>query len=76
MATKTKPKLRSLTARATAPRCACNCGETTQGGHYKPGHDAKHRSRLLMTARQRSGKVAQNALQQLKEHGWLSTAHA
>ena len=26
--------------------CACGCGETTRGGDFKPGHDAKLRARL------------------------------
>lgn len=27
--------------------CACGCGEMTRGGTFRPGHDAKLRSKLL-----------------------------
>jgi hypothetical protein len=27
--------------------CTCGCGETTGGGLYRPGHDARHVSRLV-----------------------------
>jgi len=35
--------------------CTCGCGGTTKGGHYLPGHDSQHLSRLL--ARVRSGAL-------------------
>ncbi len=28
------------------PNCGCGCGETTRGGKYRPGHDARHHSAL------------------------------
>lgn len=31
--------------------CTCGCGETTGGGLYRPGHDARHVSRLTAAVR-------------------------
>lgn len=28
------------------PPCLCGCGETTKGGKYRPGHDARHHAAL------------------------------
>jgi hypothetical protein len=31
----------------TPRRCMCSCGDTTRGGRFLPGHDAKLRSELV-----------------------------
>lgn len=33
-------------ATTPGPVCAHGCGETTKGGRYRPGHDAKHVANL------------------------------
>lgn len=38
-------------SRGPAPACTCGCGDTTGGGMYKPGHDAKHLKRLFEDVR-------------------------
>jgi hypothetical protein len=35
----------------TPRRCLCSCGETTKGGAFLPGHDAKLRSELVAQIR-------------------------
>lgn len=30
--------------------CICNCGETTKGGDFLPGHDARYKSALITSA--------------------------
>jgi hypothetical protein len=46
-----KAELRALKpagkAKAEPRECECGCGEMTNGGLFRPGHDAKLRSRLL-----------------------------
>jgi hypothetical protein len=46
-----KAELRALKpagkSKAEPRACACGCGEMTNGGLFRPGHDAKLRSRLL-----------------------------
>ncbi len=42
-----------------APACKCDCGETTGGGNYRPGHDARHVSKL--TAAVKSGELTLEA---------------
>lgn len=45
---------------ASKPRpCTCGCGETTGGGLYRPGHDARHVSQL--TAKVRAGEITETA---------------
>jgi hypothetical protein len=52
--------------RLTAPHCECDCGGTTKGGRFLPGHDAKLKKYLVGLAL--SGKKrAANKLEQL---GW------
>jgi hypothetical protein len=41
---------KSINKKITAPICACGCGNTTKGGKYRPGHDAKHHSALKKAA--------------------------
>jgi hypothetical protein len=48
------------------PLCQCGCEETTKGGRYLPGHDAKHKSALVAAALGGS-KRATTKLEQL---GW------
>ena len=46
--------------------CHCECGGTTKGGRYLPGHDAKHKAALVKTALLGSKRAA-NKLERL---GW------
>jgi hypothetical protein len=48
------------------PLCQCGCEESTKGGRYLPGHDAKHKSALVAAALAGS-KRATTKLEQL---GW------
>ena len=48
--------------------CACGCGAPARR-RYLPGHDAKHRSRLL--AEMRAGSVA--AAEELQRLGWVGS---
>jgi hypothetical protein len=48
------------------PLCHCGCEETTKGGRYLPGHDAKHKTALVAAALAGS-KRATTKLEQL---GW------
>lgn len=41
------------------PDCHCGCGEKTGGGRYRPGHDARHVSRL--TSEVRAGRALADA---------------
>lgn len=45
-----------------AGTCAC-CGGTTKGGHYLPGHDARHASRLVKEILE--GRDVQDALAEI-----------
>ena len=40
-----KPK-----AKKPAQECRCGCGEMTGGGNYRPGHDARHAGRVVLSA--------------------------
>lgn len=48
-------------------RCEC-CGETTRGGRFLPGHDAKLASRLRAQVAEGSAE----AYEELKQRGWLN----
>jgi len=52
------------------PFCLCGCGEQTSGGKFKPGHDAKLKSRLVNEYRDGDEATSQNAKQQLDDLGW------
>jgi len=43
-------------ATKTTPICLCGCGETTKGGRFRPGHDARYHA-----AQKRAAAEAQNA---------------
>lgn len=63
--TKTKPK-------KDPQPCLCGCGETTGGGRFRPGHDAKLKGQLLRQMRDGS-KTADyrlRAIASLEEMGW------
>jgi hypothetical protein len=47
--------------------CLCGCTETTKGGQFLPGHDARYKSHLIREA------LADNpdALAELERRGWL-----
>ena len=51
---------------ATKLLCHCDCGGSTKGGRYLPGHDAKHKKALIEAALL-GGKRAANKLEKL---GW------
>ena len=50
--------------------CLCGCGETTRGGLWVPGHDAKRKSHLYGLVRGEDTDAAQAALDELTERGW------
>ena len=50
--------------------CECGCGETTRGGRWAPGHDAKHKSALFAIARGEDTDAAQAAISELTERDW------
>jgi hypothetical protein len=52
--------------------CHCDCGGTTKGGRYLPGHDAKHKAALVKAALL-GGKRAANKLERL---GWTKFLEA
>lgn len=66
--------LRSQTTRQrTQPReCGCGCGETTSGGTFRPGHDAKLRSRLLVIIRGADEEAGRQALAHLQSYPRLA----
>ena len=53
--------------------CECGCGEYTQGGRFRPGHDAKLKGNLLRIARdpQSSTYLRDWAIGELTRLGWL-----
>ena len=55
----------------TKPMCECECGETTGGGRFRPGHDAKLKSRLIHEALDgHDAKTRKAAEQRLARLGW------
>lgn len=55
--------------------CECGCGNTTSGGHWSPGHDAKHKSALFAAVRGDDASLADAAMSELVTRGWpLPTA--
>lgn len=57
---------KDTTKQTKKPECECGCGETTNGGRFKPGHDAKLKS-ALVTAALDGNKRAETKLETL---GW------
>lgn len=53
------------------PVCGCGCGNRTKGGRYLPGHDAKHKGRLMRTVFYGSGEEAEASELELQLRGWL-----
>lgn len=51
--------------RSTVGACEC-CGESTRGGRFLPGHDAKMKSRLRAAAKEGD----QQAVAELERRGW------
>jgi hypothetical protein len=49
--------------------CNCGCG-TTCKGRYAPGHDAKHKSRLIKQARSSDRYEAEAACREARALGW------
>lgn len=67
-----EPKPRQKREPKTPKPCRCGCGETTGGGKFRPGHDAKLKGRLstitgdaTLTAEERKA-----AADELTELGW------
>jgi len=52
---------------ADQPQCICGCGETTKGGEFRPGHDAKYKSHLVKEALAGGNPEAEAILE---ERGW------
>lgn len=64
--TKTKKAKRN-----SAPRpCGCGCGLMTEGGEFRMGHDAKHKSNLMTLAIFGSDPDKEKARQELEQRGW------
>jgi hypothetical protein len=49
--------------------CRCGCGATTKG-RYAPGHDAKHKGRLIKDTRSPDARVREMACRELADLGW------
>lgn len=55
-------------AKVTAPKaCGCGCGETTKGGEFAMGHDARHKSNLIKEALTGNNPAA---VIELERRGW------
>lgn len=52
--------------------CMCGCGETTKGGKFLPGHDAKLKSQLLTVSRsdEAAAPERKKARAKLRRLGW------
>lgn len=60
----------SRTSRKAVPQeCTCGCGEMTGGGRFRPGHDAKMKSRLLVAI---DNQVDQASADKMVEMGWAT----
>jgi hypothetical protein len=60
-----------MTTTRRTTKCDCGCGDATLGGRFRPGHDAKLKSRLLQQARGTNKRTATKARAELKRLGWL-----
>ena len=66
---------------ATPQACDCGCGEWTNGGHFRPGHDARLRGDLLRAMREWGGRVrgewvtGTQAESELSRRHWLPEQH-
>lgn len=49
--------------------CNCGCGGTPKG-RYLPGHDAKHKGRLIKEARSADRRIREAAVREAVEIGW------
>jgi hypothetical protein len=57
---------------AAFPVCGCGCGGRTKGGRYIPGHDAKHKGRLMRTVfYDPEGPAGEAAELELNLRGWM-----
>jgi hypothetical protein len=54
---------------STHRECNCGCG-TSCKGRYAPGHDAKHKGRLIADSRSEFPAVAEAAVREAVELGW------
>lgn len=54
------------------PLCHCGCGGRTKGGRYIPGHDARHKGRLMREAFYLEGtEKGEASLLELQLRGWM-----
>jgi len=53
---------------AFKPYCQCGCGQLTGGGKFRPGHDAKLKSRLF----REMAAGDERAMTELEQRGWLN----
>lgn len=63
----------SRPARSKQPQpCLCECGGTTKGGRFLPGHDARLKGRLLKDVRDENASKADRAaaVSKMDEFGW------
>ena len=71
--TRIAPAIESPVVKAPrAPRerpCECQCGQMTDGGTWKPGHDATHKSKLLRAY----DAGNESAGSELVERGWYTS---
>lgn len=58
---------RSSRPAAEPKECACGCGGMTSGGTWLPGHDAKHKSKLITRTRQ---ELDESAADEMVERNW------
>ncbi len=50
-------------------KCACNCGQMTQGGIFRQGHDSILKSKLVKRIR-KGGVRGEQAKVRMKELNW------
>lgn len=67
-ATKSRKKSTPARTKKTSPArevrsCLCECGDTTKGGRFLPGHDAKLKGRMQREYRDAKGKRERDRLE-------------
>lgn len=61
--TTARTKTAARPARSTPRACMCECGDTTKGGRFLPGHDAKLKGRLQTEYRAATTKRQRDKLE-------------
>lgn len=57
-------------AKPKSQECGCECGGSTKGGRFLPGHDARLKSELRRTATEGKAPEKRSAIKRLEELGW------